>query len=147
MALRAARAARRLWRARTAAARFLFEKAFLAGLTPDPDQAYRTTMSRACGLAVPLSDGARHLLEASGLLESADEFRAEILAAQFEAHLRDRFARAWWASPAAGAALRRLWAAGTRDTAEDLAGALGKEGLSARPFLERAGVRIRAAPP
>jgi len=125
-----AAAARRLQAVRGAAARVLFE----IRRAREPARAaeiWRAVSERAFGHAdEELAPAVR--LDPDPLLRAAEELRAELLAAQLEAHLA-RLAGdgPWWRSTRAGEWLRRTWAEGTRATPEERSASMGYAALDA----------------
>jgi hypothetical protein len=69
----------------------------------------------------------------------AQYLRAWFFDGRLTAWLRRRFGAEWWAEPAAGSALRQLWAEGQRRPADDLVASLDGGGaeLTPAPLLER----------
>ncbi len=95
---------------------------------------YSEIMARALG--VPFEEADRdHFLLLDRTLPSATWLEAAVLQQQLRAQLKQRFGPTWWEKKEAGDLLRSLWARGTAPDAEELARALGDEGLSPGPLL------------
>lgn len=62
--------------------------------------------------------------------------RAWIFEMQLREHLVRNWGERWYTSPEAGRFLKSLWAIGIRDSVDEMARALGYEGLDARPLTE-----------
>ncbi len=77
-----------------------------------------------------------YLLDVDVDFQSAEAVRAAVFAAQLEAHLADSLDEDWMCTPDTGDLLRAFWRPGYRYTLDELASALGSEGLSARPLIE-----------
>lgn len=124
-----AAAARRLLRAREAAARLLDAAARAEGA---PAARELALASRAFGVPAEEADVLAWRVEPDTLLRSAETLRAELLAAQAESSLvRRAGAPAWWTSREAGAWLRAEWAKGGRRTVAELSAATGHPALDA----------------
>jgi hypothetical protein len=137
-----AAAARRLLRAREAAARLLagIARAESPGTTAERAAALA---ARARGCPPDADDPPDWRLDADPLLRSAEALRAELLAAQVELFLVGKAGgAAWWRAPASGAWLTAAWAEGSRRSPEELSLALGQPGLD--PAALDAVVRARA---
>lgn len=119
--------AERLHRARTAAARVLWEIA-RAKAPERAAAAWAEISTRAFGHP----DDVPEPVERAGsdpLLRAAEDLRAEVLAAQLEGWLAREDGTAWWRSERAGAWLRAAWADGGRRTPDELAATTGATGL------------------
>jgi hypothetical protein len=136
-----AAAARRLLRAREAAARLLGGIARAEG--PASAEREEALAARARGCPADPADPPEWRLEADPLLHSAETLRAELLAAQAELFLAGKAgAPAWWLARASGAWLVAAWTEGTRRSPQELSLALGQPGLD--PAALDAVVRTRA---
>ena len=124
----------RIYFARRYAAKILYERELHAGV-PNPKQRYRTILSRAYGFPLDDNDAARYLSDVDDYYYAADYLRAWFLKAQLLETLRARFGARWFASPAAGAFLKSLWAYGQERNGDELARDLGYRGLDPGPFL------------
>jgi hypothetical protein len=132
-----AAAARRLLAAREAAARVLYE----VGRAREPARAAevaRAVCQRAFARPVEPDEAALFAAEPDPLLRAADALAAQLLGAQAEARLRERFGAAWWKDPRSGAFLRSAFAEGARLTPDALARWLGFERLDAAALVARA---------
>ncbi|HYS02790.1 MAG TPA: hypothetical protein VET82_10580 [Candidatus Eisenbacteria bacterium] len=67
----------------------------------------------------------------------AQYLRAWFFDGRLTAWLRRRFGAEWWAEPAAGSALKALWADGQRRPADELVAGLDGSTLTPEPLLER----------
>jgi hypothetical protein len=67
----------------------------------------------------------------------AQYLRAWFFDGRLTAWLRRRFGVEWWAEPAAGSALKALWADGQRRPADELVAGLDGTTLTPDPLLER----------
>ncbi|TMD03550.1 MAG: hypothetical protein E6J01_16110 [Chloroflexi bacterium] len=67
----------------------------------------------------------------------AQYLRAWFFDGRLTAWLRRRFGAEWWAEPAAGSALKALWADGQRRPADELVASLDGSPLTPEPLLER----------
>lgn len=124
-----AAAARRLLRAREAAARLLASLARAQGSAPGRDVALAT---RAFGVPADEADVMAWRADPDPLLRSAEALRAELLAAQAESFLAKLAGGpAWWTSREAGAWLRAAWAEGNRRSAAEVSLATGHASLDA----------------
>lgn len=74
---------------------------------------------------------------------SADYLRAWLAQASLELGLRERFGVRWWASPEAGAWLRRQWARGCEPEAEETVAEMGGRPHSGDAFLNRLERRLQ----
>jgi hypothetical protein len=119
-------AARRLLRAREAAARVL---AAIARARAPAESASEDARLLARAHGCPADRDPFPPLEPDPLLRSAEALRAELLAAQAELFLEAKAGAAWWRSPASGGWLRGAWAEGGRRTAEEVSLAMGQQGL------------------
>jgi hypothetical protein len=124
-------AARRLLRARDAAARVLAAVARAEG-PPAAAEQEAAIAARAYGVPVEDADVFPWRAEPDPLLRAAEALRAELLAGQAEERLaREAGGPEWWRARAAGALLRAAWAEGARRSPEELSRALGAAALDA----------------
>ncbi|MHB8877844.1 MAG: chromosome segregation protein SMC [Myxococcaceae bacterium] len=121
--------ANKLFRLRKAAGTLLYDLALRRSEGVDPKELHRAILSRAYGVSFTEEDAARYLVDAEELYESADDFRAWILAGQLQGQLKARFGPAWWQVPAAGGFLRGLWANANARSAEEIAREAGESGI------------------
>jgi hypothetical protein len=136
-------AARRLYGVRRAAARVLLETSLLASPAADPVEIWRGLATRASGIPHARGDAARWVLEDSGLLEAADDLRADLLAAQMERSLDRMFPGGWWRKPAAGNFLTSVWSRGTLPTPDEVAGIFGFGQLAPDALVRTVTERLR----
>jgi hypothetical protein len=137
-ALFAANAAK-LFLLRRAAGTLLYDLALRRNEGADPRDLHREIFSRALGVPMTADDSARYLVDAEELYQSADDFRAWLLAGQLQGQLKARFGPAWWHDPHAGDFLRGLWAHANARSAEEVAQEAGEPGLRADALLARLG--------
>ncbi|HTN53505.1 MAG TPA: hypothetical protein VML50_13945 [Anaeromyxobacter sp.] len=139
-----AAAARRLLRAREAAARLLAAVGRARAPGPAVPGEEAALAARACGCAAEPYGPVAWQLDPDPLLRSAEALRAELLAAELERALAARAGGApWWRAQGSGAFLAAAWAKGGRRTPEEVARALGASGLG--PAALVAVVRARGA--
>jgi hypothetical protein len=133
-------AARRLLRAREAAARVL---AAIARVRAPDDAAAEEVRLVARARGCPADVDPFPPQEPDPLLRTAETLRAELLAAQAEVFLATKGGgAAWWRSRVAGSWLVGAWADGSRRTPDELSRAMGQQGLG--PAALEALVRERA---
>jgi hypothetical protein len=125
----------RLLTIRRYAGLLLFEIEWTRGTRRRGPDLYNRAMSRAYGLGLQDADTQRYLVDRDPFLDAADTVRGWLLAAQLRQHLRERYGPRWFASEAAGAALRELWASGQRDSALEIAARLEIGPLRPEPFV------------
>jgi hypothetical protein len=104
-------------------------------------------LGRALGAPADPAEGER-ALRRDPLLRSADVLRAELLAAQAETFLARRAGGpAFWRRRENGEWLRRVWAEGSRQSAAELAQAMGFPALEPSALASLARARIEGAAP
>lgn len=95
---------------------------------------YAEMMSAAAGVPFPsemfLYDVDRHFYVTRYL-------RAWMMEARLSAGLTQRFGEDWFRNPKTGGFIQSLWSTGQRDTADELVGRIGADGLSPDAMLER----------
>lgn len=136
--------AERLHEVRLSAARLLAEVE-----RADPSRAAGADarlLSRALCRPVEVEEARRWPLARDPLLRSAEALRAQLLAAQAEAFLAKRAGTAaWWRSKENGEWLAKVWAEGSRPTAEELSLAMGYAALDPSALAATARARLQAA--
>jgi hypothetical protein len=133
----AASSAHKLYLLRRAAGRLLYQLQLRRTEGADARALYRSILSRADGLPMTADDEARHLVDLEDFFQSADSFRAWLLAGQLQGQLKARFGPAWWHSPEAGTFLKGLWAQGNALSAREVAQTIGEKGIEPDVLLLR----------
>ena len=126
---------KRLLMVRRYAARVLVELETQSGKHPGAGPRYRELLSRAYGFPLEAADTAHAFVDQDPFLEAADYVRGWVVAAALSADLKRRFGARWWQNPAAAERLDELWAAGQRDTADELALKVDAKGIGAEALL------------
>ncbi len=139
----AATSAHKLFLIRRAAGRLLYELALHREGTPvDARALYKTLIERVDTMPATDDDTARYLVDQEDFFQSADNFRAWVLAGQLQGQLKGRFGPAWWHSTDAGRFLQGLWANGNALSAREVAESMGEKGISPDVLLLRLGTTL-----
>lgn len=136
--------AHELYLLRRAAGKLLYQLALHRSPAAEPGELYKSLMERTYALPMKADDLARAVVDEEDFYPSADYFRARFLAGQLQAQLEARFGPAWWKNPNAGILFRQLFAPGNGRSAEEVAQALGEEGIKPDVLLLR--LKKRAGP-
>jgi hypothetical protein len=103
----------------------------------DARELYKAMLERVDEMPATADDVARYQVEQEDFFQSADSFRAWLLAGQLQGQLKARFGPAWWRSPEAGAFLKGLWARGNALSAREVAQAIGEKAIAPDVLLLR----------
>lgn len=135
--------AHKLFLLRRAAGRLLYQLELRRHPNADARALYRSILARTDALPMTDDDAARYLVDLEDFFQSADTFRAWLLAGQLQGQLKARFGPAWWHSAEAGLFLKALWAHGNAFSAREVAQAIGETGIEPDVLLLRLGTTLQ----
>ncbi|XXF76433.1 chromosome segregation protein SMC [Myxococcaceae bacterium GXIMD 01537] len=133
----------KLYLLRRAAGRLLYQLELRRHENADPRALYRAILARTDGIPLTADDEARYLVDLEDFYQSADSFRAWLLAGQLQGQLKARFGPAWWHSAEAGLFLKALWAHGNGLSAREVAQSIGETSIEPDVLLLRLGTTLQ----
>jgi len=112
-----------------------------SGPTSDPMAVYQDVFGKAYGFSMGVEDALRFRTDVDDTFYAADYARAFAMADLVQEGFRKKFGGAngdWFANPAVGAELKRLWAAGQKWQPDEIAQQFGEPKLTFNASAERA---------
>ncbi|MDP8255616.1 MAG: hypothetical protein P9M14_07705 [Candidatus Alcyoniella australis] len=124
----------RLYMSRRYCAKTVYEIRLLSGVD-NPQEEYRTLMSRAYGFELTSEEALRYLSDVDPLLYASSYAQAFFLEAMLSATLEKKFGARWWLDGRSGEFMAGLWAFGNELSGPELASKLGYSSMEPQMLL------------